>query len=291
MRGADGQNRKESRRHQDHGEGEGDHAGPHPVDEAVRGFVGVLHEPVVGAFRLAEDLDDLDPADVFHRRVVQRFCRLNRVRVEPPARRHHEDVAEHPEGNGRKGRQPHPPVHGEDIDKDGHGQEQVCRELRHDVGKGRLDGVDPLDQGIFQRSGAFGQNRAEGHPGQLLRAPLPDLAEDREGRPVACRGAEGVEEYPSGPEERGGEAPDQIEGQVPFPFHQTPHDADHGEIRGEREGDTDHGENHREDVLSPVPARLSQDPRDRGRRSGRFRLFVHKQTSLRFCSLTNGSLR
>ena len=85
--------------------------------------------------------------------------------------------------------------------------------------------------------------------------------------------------------------PEQIDGQIPCPLHQTPHDADHGEIRGEREGDTDHGEDHREDVLSPVPARLSQDPCDRGRISGRFRLFVHKQTSLRFCSLTNGSLR
>ena len=68
---ADGQHRQEGRRHDVHGEGEVEIALFHPVDVALCAVPGGGDERFIAALRLAEDLDDLDAADILHRRVVE----------------------------------------------------------------------------------------------------------------------------------------------------------------------------------------------------------------------------
>ena len=97
---ANGENGYHCRGHDHHGKGKRQNARTHPVNVAVCRFIGVMHEAVIGAFRLAEHLDNLNAADVFDRRVIQRLCRRNRALVELRASRHHKHIAEQPQRHG-----------------------------------------------------------------------------------------------------------------------------------------------------------------------------------------------
>ena len=55
---ANGENGYHRRRHDHHGKGKRQDARTHPVNVAVCRFIGVMHEAVIGAFRLAEYLDN-----------------------------------------------------------------------------------------------------------------------------------------------------------------------------------------------------------------------------------------
>ena len=69
-----------------------------------------------------------------------------------------------------------------------------------------------------------------------------------------------MKQHPPQPERRHDQAAVQIEGEVLHAAHQPLHDADHDKIRGKREGDTDDRQNHAQDILSSVVARLAQHP-------------------------------
>ena len=190
---ADGQHRNHCRRHDHHGKGKGDDAGSHPVDVTVRRLIGVVHKAVIAGSCLAEGLDNLDPADVLHRRIVERLGGCDGALIEFSASRHHEHITEHPQRHCDKAGQPHSPVDGKNVDKNDDGDQQVRGKLRHDMRQRRLDAVDPLDQCVFQRTGALFKHRAQGHTGQLLRTTLSYLAKYSKCRLVAGGCTQGME--------------------------------------------------------------------------------------------------
>ena len=223
-------------------------------------LIGVVDETLIAGFGLPEDLDDLNAADILHRRIIQGLGGRHGALVELRASGHHEHIAEHAQRHCCEGSQTHAPVDGKDVDQDDDRDQKIRRKLRHNMGKRRLDGVDTLNQGVFQGAGTLFQNGTQRHPRQLFHAAFPDFPQHGEGRLMAGGGGQRVKQHPPQPERRHDQAAVQIEGEVLHTAHQPLHDADHDKIRGKREGDTDDRQNHAQDILSSVVARLAQHP-------------------------------
>ena len=81
--------------------------------------MGRRDELFVTAFRLAEHLDDLDAADVFHRRVVESLCGGHPARVVFAVARHHQHEKEHAQRQRGQRGQRHAPVKTEQINERG----------------------------------------------------------------------------------------------------------------------------------------------------------------------------
>ena len=177
-------------------------------------------------------------------------------------------------------RQPHSPVDREDVDFDDHRHQKICRELRHDVGQRRLDAVDPFHQRILQGAAALTEDGAQRHAGQLFHAPLADPAEHGEGRPVAGRGGECMEQNTAQPQNSHDEAPAQIKAELTLSIHQPLYDPHDNKVRRHRKCHADDRENHTENILPSVIPRLPQHPSH-----GRLRFPVLIHTSyLHFCT-------
>ena len=94
---ANGQHAQERRRHNVHGKGEKEVALVHPVYVALRTLLGGRNKLFIAAFRLAEHFNDLDAADVFHRRIVQSVGSRDGAGVILIIARHHEHEENHTE--------------------------------------------------------------------------------------------------------------------------------------------------------------------------------------------------
>ena len=223
-------------------------------------LIGVVYEALIAGFGLAEDLDDLDAADILHRRVVEGLGGRDRVLIKLRTARHHEHIAEHPQRHGGERCQTHAPVHGEDIDQNDDGDQQIGRKLRHDMGKRGLNGVDALDEGVFQRAGALLQHGAQRKARQLLHASLADLTQHSEGSLVAGGGGQSMKQHPSQPERRHDQAAAQVKRKVLHAVHQSLYDADHHKVRRQGKSHPDDRQGHAQDILSPVVACLTQHP-------------------------------
>ena len=219
-----------------------------------------MHEALIAGFGLAEDLDDLDAADILHRRVAEGLGGRNRALIELGAARHHKHIAEHPQRHRGERGQTHAPVQGEDIDQNDDGDQQIGRKLRHNMGKRGLNGVDALDEGVFQRAGALLQHGAQRHARQLLHASLADLAQHGEGSLVAGGGGQSMKQHPSQPERRHDQAAAQVERKVLHTVHQSLYDADHHKVRRQGKGHPDDRQDHAENVLASVVPGLPQYP-------------------------------
>ena len=82
-----------------------------------------MYEAVVGTFCISENLDDLNAADIFNRRIIECLCGFNLALVELRTALHHKTVTEKAHRYRCKRSQPHTPVNGKNVDQNDDGNQ------------------------------------------------------------------------------------------------------------------------------------------------------------------------
>ena len=120
---ADGEHGNHCGGHDYRGECKGENTGAHPIDIAVSGFIRIMHKAVVGTFCISENLDDLNAADIFNRRIIECLCGCNRALIKLRTALHHKTVTEKSHRYRCKRCQPHTPVNGKNVDQNDDGDQ------------------------------------------------------------------------------------------------------------------------------------------------------------------------
>ena len=89
----------------------------------MSGFIGIMHEAVVGTFCISENLDDLNTADIFNRRIIECFGGCNRALIKLRTALHHKTVTEKSNRYRCKRSQPHAPINGKNVDQNDDGDQ------------------------------------------------------------------------------------------------------------------------------------------------------------------------
>ena len=236
-------------------------------------ILGGGDELLIAALRLAEHLDDLNAADVFHCRVIERvrgrYC-AGIVLIVP---HHHQHEEHHAKRERDKACQRHAPIESEQIYKRCDNNNGVAAHLRNNVRQRRLNAVHALDEDVLKFTRTSGLNVAQRHTGKLTKPLLADIAQDGKGRLMRLRRGERVEQHPQQPERRHDGAVNQISGQVLIPRKQLADDLCHHEKRQDLKRRTDDSKRHACDIARFFLPGKGKDPAE-----GTF-FFLHYLTS------------
>ena len=182
--------------------------------------MGRRDELFVTAFRLAEHLDDLDAADVFHRRVVESLCSGHHARVVFAVARHHQHEKEHAQRQRGQRGQRHAPVKTEQINERGQRDDGIAAHFGDDVRQRGLHAVHALHEDVFQFAGAACLHVAQRHAGKFFKPLLADIAQHGKGRLMRLRGGQRMKQRPRKPHGRHCGAIGEIPPQVAVPGQQ-----------------------------------------------------------------------
>ena len=241
---ADGKHCQERCGHDVHGKGEIEIALVHPVDIALGALPGGGDELLIAALRLAENLDDLNAADILHRRVVERVGRRHGAGIVLIVPHHHQHEKDHAERERDKACQRHAPIESEQIYKRCDNNNGVAAHLRDDVRERRFDAVHALDEDVLKFTRTSGLHVAQRHTGKLTKPLLADIAQDGKGRLMRLRRGERVKQHPQQPERRHDGAVHEISGQVLIPRKQLADDLCHHEKRQDLKRRANDGKHH-----------------------------------------------
>ena len=234
-------------------------AAAHPVDEAVRAFLCGGNKFCVAGLGLAEGLDDLNAADVFHSRVVQHLCRGDRALELLVIAAEHGRKAENTQRNDDQHGKTHAPVLGKEQHQHRQRAHNVGGHLRQQVGKGGFDGIDPLDDDVLIRAGGTIQHRTQRQRRQLIQQPCAGIGQHMEGGVMGEGRGHAVQHIAQHPAARHPRAERQTLRQFRRASDQCGDEPDDDEIRRKGAGDTQQRRKYTQSVFAvPTFCQLQQ---------------------------------